>query len=246
MENSFEKILAETFLADGIEYTEKNLSDISVLYKMLCEYNKKINLTAITEPAAAAKKHFADSLLPIKSGLFAAGTECIDIGTGAGFPGLPLAVFLPECRFTLLDSLAKKLAFCDMSVENLKLENVKTVVSRAEDLVRKSSETREYFDIAVSRAVANLTVLAEIALPFVKVGGYFIAMKSVGGKKELEDALFAIETLGGRYERTVGDDERNLIIIKKVGNTPEKYPRRCGIPEKRPLYGNSDKTSGEK
>ena len=233
--NDFKEILKRELDAEKVEYTEKKISDLAEIYRLLCEYNKKINLTAITEPAAAAKKHFADSLLPIKSGLFKNGSSCLDIGTGAGFPGLPLAVFLPECRFTLIDSLAKKLAFTDEAISEIGLKNAETAVTRSEDMIRNSPETRESFDIVVSRAVANLTTLSEYALPFVKIGGYFIALKSKEAKNEITEAECAVKTLGGNIPEIFGNEERNLVIIKKISHSPEKYPRRSGIPEKRPL-----------
>lgn len=231
----FKEILKKELENEQIGYTEKNISDLVQIYRLLCEYNKKINLTAITEPEAAAKKHFADSLLPLKSGLFKRGSSCLDIGTGAGFPGLPLAVFLPECSFMLIDSLAKKLTFTDSVIAETGLNNVKTAVTRSEDLIRSNPETRENFDIVFSRAVANLTTLSEYALPFVKIGGHFIALKSKEAKNELAEAEFAIKMLGGEVSEIFGSEERNLVIIKKISPSPEKYPRRSGIPEKRPL-----------
>lgn len=233
--DSFRKILTEEFDSENIVYTEKNVDDICVLYKLLSEYNEKVNLTAITGEKEAAKKHFADSLLPIRRGIFRKGSKCLDIGTGAGFPGLPLSIFLPDCSFLLIDSLSKKLAFTELAIKKIGLKNVETKVARAEDFIRSEPQSRESFDIVFSRAVANLTTLSELTLPFVKIGGYFVAFKSREAKKELKDAEFAIETLGGEPEEIFGGEERNLIIIKKVSQTPKKYPRRSGIPEKRPL-----------
>lgn len=235
MEKNFEDILAGELERHKIKYSKKEISNLRFLYELLLEYNKKINLTAITEPHQAARKHFADSLLPLKSELFPPKTKCLDIGTGAGFPGLPLAIFLPECDFLLLDSIAKKLSFASDAIKKLGLKNVKIKVSRAENLIREENETRESFDVVFSRAVASLPVLIELSLPFVKTGGHFIAFKSKEAENELRDAAFAIKTLGGEFETIIGDHERNLIIIKKKNPTPEKYPRRNGVPEKRPL-----------
>ena len=152
-----------------------------------------------------------------------------------GFRAFLSRFFLPECDFLLLDSIAKKLSFASDAIKKLGLKNVKIKVSRAENLIREENETRESFDVVFSRAVASLPVLIELSLPFVKTGGHFIAFKSKEAENELRDAAFAIKTLGGEFETIIGDHERNLIIIKKKNPTPEKYPRRNGVPEKRPL-----------
>lgn len=229
----FKTVLSEELKKENIPFTEEKAESLSVVYEMLCDYNKNVNLTAVTDPALSAKKHFADSLLPLRADIFTAGQKCLDVGTGAGFPGLPLAVFLPEVSFTLIDSLDKKLAFTRSVKERLNLENTDILTVRAEEYAR--TEKRETFDVAVSRAVANLATLSELCLPFVKVGGVFAAYKSKEAKNEIKDAETAIKTLGGRVEKIFGDEERNLVIIRKIAETPEKYPRRNGVPAKKPL-----------
>ena len=229
----FKAVLSEELKKENIPFTEKQTEELSTVYEMLCEYNKKVNLTAVIDPVLSAKKHFADSLLPLLTDIFTDKKTCLDVGTGAGFPGLPLAVFLPEVSFTLIDSLDKKLAFTRSVKEKLNLENTDILTVRAEEYAR--TEKREAFDIVVSRAVANLATLSELCLPFVKVGGVFAAYKSKEAKNEIKDAETAIKTLGGEVENIFGDEERNLVIIRKISATPEKYPRRNGVPAKKPL-----------
>ena len=229
----FKTALSEELKKENIPFTEEKAESLSVVYEMLCDYNKNVNLTAVTDPALSAKKHFADSLLPLRADVFSAGQKCLDVGTGAGFPGLPLAIFLPEISFTLIDSLDKKLAFTRSVKERLHLENTDILTVRAEEYAR--SEKRETFDVVVSRAVANLATLSELCLPFVKTGGIFAAYKSKEAKNEIKDAETAIKTLGGKVENIFGDEERNIVIIRKVAATPEKYPRRNGVPAKKPL-----------
>ena len=229
----FKAVLSEELKKENIPFTEKQTEELSTVYEMLCEYNKKVNLTAVTDPELSAKKHFADSLLPLLTDIFTDKKTCLDVGTGAGFPGLPLAIFLPEVSFTLIDSLDKKLAFTRSVKEKLNLENTDILTVRAEEYAR--TEKREAFDIVVSRAVANLATLSELCLPFVKVGGVFAAYKSKEAKNEIKDAETAIKTLGGEVENIFGDEERNLVIIRKIAATPEKYPRRNGVPAKKPL-----------
>lgn len=229
----FKTVLSEELKKENIPFTEKQTEELSTVYEMLCEYNKKVNLTAVTDPVLSAKKHFADSLLPLLTDIFTDKKTCLDVGTGAGFPGLPLAVFLPEVSFTLIDSLDKKLAFTRSVKEKLNLENTDILTVRAEEYAR--TEKREAFDVVVSRAVANLATLSELCLPFVKTDGVFAAYKSREAKNEIKDAETAIKTLGGEVENIFGDEERNLVIIRKVAATPEKYPRRNGVPSKKPL-----------
>ena len=229
----FKTALSEELKKENIPFTEEKAESLSVVYEMLCDYNKNVNLTAVTEPPPSAKKHFAGSPPPLRADVFSAGQKCLDVGTGAGFPGLPLAIFLPEISFTLIDSLDKKLAFTRSVKERLHLENTDILTVRAEEYTR--SEKRETFDVAVSRAVANLATLSELCLPFVKIGGIFAAYKSKEAKNEIKDAETAIKTLGGKVENIFGDEERNIVIIRKVAATPEKYPRRNGVPAKKPL-----------
>ena len=209
-------------------------------YELLVDWNEKINLTAITEKTEVATKHFLDSILITESGKFTSGAKVIDVGTGAGFPGLPLKIFDESLNVTLMDSLGKRINFLNEVINELSLENVETIHSRAEDLGQDKNH-REHYDIAVSRAVANLSTLSELCLPFVKVGGYFISLKGPNVENEIADAKKAIKLLGGEIENVVNYDipgtdlNHNMVIIKKVSNTSTKYPRKAPKPAKEPL-----------
>ncbi len=200
-------------------------------YGELCRVNAYMNLTAITEPEAVIKKHFCDSLLPLSLPHLTKGLCCVDVGSGAGFPGIPIGIMRPDLQITLLDSLGKRVEFLSMICRELSLENCRAVKSRAED----AKEYRESFDVAFSRGVARLSVLSEYCLPLVKKGGVMIALKSLSARDEAAEATHAAEVLGGRICGVFGGKERNAVVIEKVLPTPEKYPRRAGIPEKRPL-----------
>lgn len=200
-------------------------------YGELCRVNAYMNLTAITEPEAVIKKHFCDSLLPLSLPYLTKGLCCVDVGSGAGFPGIPIGIMRPDLQITLLDSLGKRVEFLSMICRELSLENCRAVKSRAED----AKEYRESFDVAFSRGVARLSVLSEYCLPLVKKGGVMIALKSLSARDEAAEATHAAEVLGGRICGVFGGKERNAVVIEKVLPTPEKYPRRAGIPEKRPL-----------
>lgn len=204
----------------------------------LLEWNEKINLTAITEEDDIILKHFIDSLtileyIPEKSNV-------IDVGTGAGFPGIPLKIVREDINMTLMDSLNKRITFLNEVINKLGLKKINAIHSRAEELA-KMPEHREKYDIAVSRAVANLSTLSEYMIPFVKVGGKCICMKGSNIEEELKTAKNAIKELGGEIEKVINfklpdsDNERNIIIIKKVRNTKSKYPRKAGMPSKEPL-----------
>ena len=209
-------------------------------YELLVDWNEKINLTAITEKTEVATKHFLDSVLITESGKFTNGAKVIDVGTGAGFPGLPLKIFDESLDVTLMDSLGKRINFLNEVVNELSLENVETIHSRAEDLGQDKNH-REQYDIAVSRAVANLSTLSELCLPFVKVGGYFISLKGPNVENEIADAKKAIKLLGGQIEDVVNYDipntdlNHNMVIIKKISSTSTKYPRKAPKPAKEPL-----------
>ena len=206
--------------------------------KLLVEWNEKMNLTAITDSEGIATKHFLDSMTALVTGKVKG--KVADIGCGAGFPGLVLKIMKPEIELTLLDSLKKRLTFLDNVCAELGLDNVQTVHSRAEDGGRLM---REQFDTVVSRAVANMTVLSELCLPFVKVGGYFLALKGPLADEELSAAKRAIEVLGGKVESIFSaeipftDLEHKIIIVKKVRHTPMQYPRKAGIAAKSPIGG---------
>lgn len=247
MNSIFDKYDLDKFYID-LEKFSISLSDLQVeqfllYYEMLVERNKVINLTAITEFDEVLKKHFIDSLSLVKAyDLCGEKSELtlIDIGTGAGFPGIPLKIAFPHLKITLLDSLNKRVDFLKEVVFALGLSDMEVLHGRAEDYA-KSNQLREHFDLCVSRAVANLSVLSEYCLPYVKVGGSFISYKSEKVLEEKKSAESAIQILGGKVEEQVGfylpdsDLYRNLIIIKKIEKTPEKYPRKAGIVTKKPL-----------
>lgn len=208
-------------------------------YELLVEWNEKINLTAITQEDDVAVKHFLDSLNAAK-GIAEDGMSVIDVGTGAGFPGLPVKIANPGISLTLVDSLNKRIGFLNEVISSLGLKDVETVHSRAEDL-GINKDYREKYDVCVSRAVANLTTLCELCLPFVKVGGLFVSLKGPKAEEEAEEAKRAIELLGGSltdiksYDLSDTDLNHNIVIIKKISHTPTKYPRKAPKPSKEPL-----------
>lgn len=223
-----------------IELKEKQIEKFILYKKLLQEWNKKINITSITEDKEVDVKHFIDSITPLKSNLFKGEAKVIDIGTGGGFPGIPLKIMNENLNMVLLDSTNKKVRFLDEIIENLGLENIVAIHGRAEELGRDELH-REKYDIAVSRAVASLDTLSEYTLPFVNIGGYFIAMKGPDLEEELAEGAKAIETLGGKLKyiekiRLPNTDiVHSLIIIEKIRKTPTKYPRGGGKPKKQPL-----------
>ncbi len=211
-----------------------------LLFDNYCQYliekNKEFNLTAITEIDEIWVKHFLDSILPLNE--IKDNSKILDVGTGAGFPGVPLKIMNDSLNVTLLDSLNKRINFLNELIEKLRLKNIRTIHSRAEDYVKVSRET---FDYVVSRAVAKLPTLLEYCLPYVKVGGYFIAYKSVNTDEEIEMSKNALKILGGQIDkektRTINleDNIRTLVFIKKIRNTPNKYPRGQNKPKNTPL-----------
>ncbi|MBQ8434895.1 MAG: 16S rRNA (guanine(527)-N(7))-methyltransferase RsmG [Oscillospiraceae bacterium] len=224
----------------GINLTDEQIQQFIVYYEMLVEWNKVMNLTAITEYDEVMKKHFIDSLSLIKAFDVSRSASVIDVGTGAGFPGLALKIAFPQLKVTLLDSLNKRIQFLNAVIEKLGLDEVETIHGRAEDFA-KQGKLREKYDLCVSRAVANLSTLSEYCLPFVKEGGMFISYKSEKIQEEVLKAEKAITILGGKVERQVefmlpdSDIYRNLFVIKKMKKTPGKYPRKAGLPSKEPL-----------
>ena len=222
----------------NIKINDEQIKKFMNYMNLLLEWNEKINLTAITQPEEVKLKHFVDSLTVLK--YINDDDKVIDIGTGAGFPGIPLKIMNENTKITLLDSLNKRINFLNIVIETLNLRNIQAIHGRAEEIARNKLY-REKYDVAVSRAVANLSTLTEYMLPFVKVGGKCICMKGANVNEELERAQNAIKELGGEIERvdnfylSDNDNERNIIVIKKVKETNPKYPRKAGTPSKEPL-----------
>lgn len=220
----------------GIELSDEQFAKLERYAELLIEWNEKVNLTAITEPEEIAVKHFLDSLTPLATGRV--GKKVIDVGTGAGFPGLVLKIARPDIELTLLDSLNKRLDFLKAAADELSLGGITFVHARAEDAGRDAA-LRAQFDTAVSRAVANMTVLSELCIPFLKIGGSFLALKGPLANDELTPAKRAISILGGSAEEIFEIPflglEHKIIIVKKIKKTPLKYPRKPGIPTKNPL-----------
>ena len=229
----------------GITLTDEQLQQFDAYYSMLIEWNKVMNLTGITEFDDVCKLHFTDSISSTGYFDFSKELTVIDIGTGAGFPGIPLKIVFPQLKITLLDSLNKRLNFLNAVIEELGLNeigSIKTLHGRAEDYCqKKEGSLRETFDVAVSRAVANMATLSEYCLPYVKTGGSFIAYKSEKAEDELADAKGAIHLLGGKLESVnefllpVTDVSRTICVVKKVEPTSKKYPRKAGVPSRQPL-----------
>ena len=236
----------------GIELSENQIKQFLDYYELLVEWNSFMNLTAITEFDEVIQKHFLDSLSLIKAfDLRKDNISVLDVGTGAGFPGIPLKIAFPNLQVTLLDSLNKRVKFLNEVIDKLELTNISALHGRAEDYA-KQENYREAFDLCVSRAVANLSTLSEYCLPYVKIGGSFISYKSEnitrtsvktksGEKNEMEAAKKAIFLLGGKVEEQVefnlpdSDIYRNLVVVCKEQKTPKKYPRKAGLPSKEPL-----------
>ena len=226
----------------GIELTAEMEEQFLLYYNMLIEWNSFMNLTAITDFDEVLKKHFTDSVSLIRAipDLGEKKFKVIDVGTGAGFPGIPLKIVFPNISVVLLDSLNKRVNFLKEVISKLQLTDITAVHGRAEDFA-KNKEYRESFDLCVSRAVANLATLSEYCLPFVKKNGRFISYKSEKVSEEFEVSGKAISVLGGEYENQVtfelpdSDIYRNLFVIKKKSATPGKYPRKAGLPSKEPI-----------
>lgn len=224
----------------GLDISGGKLEDFEKYKELLLEWNQKINITAITDDDEIDIKHFLDSLTPFVTNLVKGKKRLIDIGTGGGFPGLPLKIVNPELDVTLMDSLNKRIVFLKEVISQLGLDEIEAIHGRAEELSR-TPQHREQYDIAISRAVASLDTLSEYCIPFVKEGGYFISMKGPDVDEEMKLSQNAIKILGGRLveKRLVqipeSDITHSLIIIEKIRSTPTKYPRGGGKPRKNPL-----------
>lgn len=225
---------------NGIQLSDEQLKQFSIFYDHMIEMNQVMNLTSIIEEDEVILKHFYDSMSVIKYYDFHDQMNVIDVGTGAGFPGIPLAILLPNVQFTLMDSLNKRITFLKKVVQKCGLKNVECIHSRAEELA-KDGDYRENYDVCVSRAVANLSVLLEYCIPFIKKGGKFISYKSISSEEELTDSKNAQNKLCCKLKENISfelpdtDIKRNFLIFEKFDHTADKYPRNNGIPRKKPL-----------
>ncbi|MDY4920461.1 MAG: 16S rRNA (guanine(527)-N(7))-methyltransferase RsmG [Phascolarctobacterium sp.] len=236
----FAEVLAARGAEAGLSFTAEQLEQFTKYYELLVETNKVMNLTAITEPEEVAVKHMIDSLLAYEPALDAKGLTLADVGTGAGFPGVPLKIYCPELKVTLIDSLGKRLKFLQTVIDTLGLKYIRCEHLRAEDAGRNKAH-REKYDLVTARAVARLSVLSEYCLPLAKKGGQFIALKGSKFAEEIEEGTEAVKLLGGKIVSAEPvklpglDDGRAIIKIAKIKTTPAHYPRKAGTPEKQPL-----------
>lgn len=224
----------------GLTVNEQQKKQFVQFYEYLTEKNKVMNLTGITEFEEVLVKHFLDSLTCVKALDMTKVKKIIDIGTGAGFPGIPLKIMFPEITFTLLDSLRKRVNFLEETFDLTGLTKIEAIHGRAEEFARNKNY-REIYDVCVSRAVSNLATLSEYCLPYVRKGGFFISYKSGKVQEETEQAAKAVKILGGEIKDIIyfqlpdSEIERSLVVIEKIKNTPQKYPRKAGTPAKEPL-----------
>jgi len=252
MEQKFRNLMEQGLKEFSIGLSEKQVEQFYEYYQLLLQWNKVMNLTAITELEEVVTKHFVDSLSIVKiiDSEKLNKLKVLDLGTGAGFPGIPLKLAFPDMEMVLMDSLNKRVHFLNEVIEKLRLNRICAVHGRAEDYGREG-KYREQFELCVSRAVANLATLSEYCIPFVKIGGYFVPYKSGSAEEEIRQAEGALKLLGGRIDSVTGfslpgsDMGRMLIKIKKVEGTSKKYPRKAGMPGKEPLMlsgsrGNMD------
>lgn len=236
----FYELMKSAAIDANLDLSEYQYEQFIKYMRLLQEWNEKVNLTAITEDEDVIKKHFIDCIKAFKSKPVREAKTIIDVGTGAGFPGIPMAIMNSKTKVTLLDSLNKRVNFLNTVIKELDLKNVTTIHSRAEDGARKS-ELREKFDVATSRAVANMAVLSEFCMPYVKINGHFIALKGPSIDEELKNANVAIKTLGGELKGLVEvqiedtDLRHNIVEVKKIKSCPKIYPRKAGSISKDPI-----------
>ena len=237
MEYVFDKFIEELNKI-SVELSEKQLEQFKIYYEMLVEKNKVMNLTGITEWDEVLEKHFLDSISLIRAIDLNQELTVMDMGTGAGFPGIPLKIAFPKLKVTLADSLNKRVLFLQEVIDALGLEGIEAIHGRAEDLA-KDKKYREQYDLSVSRAVANLSTLSEYCLPYVKIGGQFISYKSGECDEEVAASTSAMFLLGGKVKEVIkfelGENSRSFIVIEKTKGTPKTYPRKAGTPAKNPL-----------
>ena len=234
----FQKEMEKYLKKISITLTQKQMDQFYDYMNLLLKWNEKINLTAITKPEEIILKHFIDSIISMKE--IIENSKIVDVGTGAGFPGIPLKIIRPDLKITLVDSLNKRISFLEEVIEKLQLEEIEAIHARAEEF-DKDNKTRESCDIATSRAVANMSVLVEYLLPLVKVGGHCMLLKGSQIEEELEQSQKALTVLGGKVEKVdcfelpLTDIKRTIVYLLKEKNTPSKYPRKPGTPTKDPI-----------
>ena len=237
MEYNFDKFIKELDNL-SVTLTDKQLEQFSKYYELLVEKNKVMNLTGITEWDEVLEKHFLDSISLIRAIDLNQELTVMDMGTGAGFPGIPLKIAFPKLKVTLADSLNKRVNFLQEVIDTLGLEEIEAIHGRAEDLA-KDKKYRQAYDLSVSRAVANLSTLSEYCLPFVKIGGQFISYKSGDCEEEVLNSKKAVFVLGGKIKDVIkfelGESGRSFIVIDKANGTPKEYPRKAGTPSKKPI-----------
>lgn len=232
--------LREELEKQGLSLTDRSLAQFETYFELLIDWNQRMNLTAITDREGVMEKHFYDSLTPAFFADFSAVSKLIDIGAGAGFPSLPIKILFPHIKVTIVDSLNKRIHFLQELTQTLGLSDVTCIHGRAEEVAQKP-DFREKYPLVMARAVARLPVLLELCLPFVQVGGEFIALKGSSGEEEVKEGKKALHLLGGEIERLENlrlpseESKRTLIWIKKVKSTPKQYPRKPGTPNKNPI-----------